>query len=335
MATLRTLATKQGKEVMLARIENKSGAYVELLSYGAAIAAVVVPDRQGRLENVALNYGNVEGYFADTCYLGSTVGRVANRISGGQFTLGGKVYVLDKNDGQNSNHGGFNGFHQKNFDCVVSREKVIFSTESSDGEGGFPGNVHLEVMYAFSEKNELQIEYSLWTDKATVVNITNHAYFNLNPACYTILTHELEVNADKHLEFDRAFLPTGNILPTAGAAYDFSTYKAVGQMQLLKNELNIKGYNAYFIGKENGGLHRLASLKERTSGRELKVYSTMPGVQFYTGDYLTGAHQPFEGLCLEAQLYPDAPNKPNFPSCVVEPDTEYRHAIVYSFGLTQ
>jgi aldose 1-epimerase len=319
----------------LLRLTNGSGAYIEALSYGATLVSAVVPDRYGHLENVLLSYPNAQDYLADDCYLGSTVGRFANRISGAKFTLNGQTCLLDKNDGENCNHGGFAGFSKKMFSCRASADSIVFSAQSSDGEGGFPGNVSVEVAYSFGDSNELRIGYRLVSDKATVVNLTNHAYFNLCPRARSILGHELMVNADRRLEFDEHFLPTGQILPVANTGFDFSGYRSVEQMMPLKSEPSIKGYNAYFTGKNTDGksLSWLASLRESTSGRRLEVYSTAPGVMLYTGDYLSGAHLPFEGLCLEAQGYPDAPNHPNFPSCVVEANREYRQEIRYRFGI--
>jgi aldose 1-epimerase len=326
----------------LLRLTNGSGAYIEVLSYGATLASAVVPDRYGHLENVVLSYPNAQDYLADECYLGSTVGRFANRISGAKFTLNGQTCLLDKNDGENCNHGGFAGFSKKMFGYRASADSIVFSAQSRDGEGGFPGNVSVEVAYSFSNSsssssssNELRIAYRLVSDKATVVNLTNHAYFNLCPRVRSILGHELMLNADRRLELDDHFLPTGSILPVAGTGFDFSGYRSVEQMMPLKNERSIKGYNAYFIGKHTDGKSPswLASLRESTSGRLLEVYSTAPGVMLYTGDYLNGAHLPFEGLCLEAQGYPDAPNHPHFPSCVVEANQEYRQEIRYRFGV--
>jgi aldose 1-epimerase len=318
---------------MLFRLANDSGAYVEVLSYGATLVSVVVPDRYGRLENVALNYPNVRDYLTDDCYLGCTVGRFANRISGAKFTLNGQTFFLDKNDGENCNHGGFAGFNKKMFSYRESEGRIIFSAHSADGEGGFSGNLSVEVAYSFSNSNELLIAYRATSDKDTVLNLTNHAYFNLCPSAKSVLEHELVVNADQYLELDEHFLPTGSILPVAHSDFDFSCYKSLGQMMRRKREPHIAGYNACFAGKQahEKGLHWLASLREGVSGRRLEVHATAPSVLLYTGDYLHGAHKPFAGLCLEAQGYPDAPNHPHFPSCALAANQEYRQEIRYRF----
>ncbi len=332
--TKKEVANLQGKKVFVFRFSNNSEAYVELINYGATLISVVVPDKFGKRENVVLCYENIEDYFSDSFYLGSTVGRFANRIAGAQFKINGKTYWLDKNDGSNSNHGGFHGFNTKVFDCEIQNNKIIFFYESKDGEGGFPGKLNFSVTYSFSENNELNIEYKVISDKETIFNPTNHAYFDLSAGKSDPLDNELKVFADSYLESNNQFLPTGNILPVAGTPFDFSQYKEIGELMLLKKEI-LEGYNTYFIGKKTpSGMSRLlASLKDNCSGRILHVYSDMPGVQFYTGDYLSAPHKPFAGLCLEAQSYPDAPNHLHFPSCQLSPDSNYTYHIQYKFEI--
>jgi aldose 1-epimerase len=318
--------------MQLFRIANRSGAYVELLDYGATLVSLVVPDRHGVMENVVLRYPNLHDYLADTCCVGSTVGRFANRIAGAKFSLDGKTFYLDKNDGDNSNHGGFAGFSKKHFDHEARGNSLLFSARSVDGEGGFPGNIELRVAYTFTDSNDLHIAYQLVSDKTTVANITNHAYFNLDGSAQPCLpTHELQVNARLCLEFDERFLPTGKILPVANTAFDFSTFKNVGQMMQRKQERHIQGYNAYFLDTPKTD-ECVATLRSSASGRALRVHSTMPGLQFYTGDYLCPPFKPFAGFAMEAQFPPDAPNHPHFPSCVVEAGREWRQEICYCLG---
>ncbi len=326
------VASLSGKDIILFRLKNKKGAYVELLNYGATIVSVVVPDRFGKRRNVVLGYEKPEDYLSDRNYLGCTVGRFANRISGAQFSLNGKLYHLDKNDGKHSNHGGFSGFNKKVFDYKVYGNGVSFSSESRDGEGGFPGNLKFSVGYLFSENNELMINYQAICDQPTIVNLTNHAYFDLGGEG-DIRTHELKINTDRYLESDEAFIPTGRVLSVNDSAYDFREYRQMDSMMALKKEM-IEGYNSYFIfGGRSGSMKLMASLREKQFGRRMDVYATAPGLQLYTGDYLSGPHAPFSGLCLEAQGFPDAPNQADFPSCTLCPGEEYAETIVYCFSV--
>ncbi len=332
MITCRKITDLNRKEIILFRLANDSGAFVEILNYGATVTSIVVPDKNNRLSNVILTYNDPEDYFSDNAYLGSTVGRVANRISKAQFELDGHRYLLDRNDGNNSNHGGFNGFNKRIFDFEIQNNQLTLSCESKDGEGGFPGNMRFSVIYSFSEKNELTMEYKAVSDKITVFNPTNHTYFNLSGKKQNILNHKLKIFSGSYLESDNEFLPTGRILLVEKTAFDFTGYQEIAEMMPLKNEL-LEGYNTYFIGfeKADGPLRKLASVREEISGREVVLYSDMPGFMFYTGDYLSGKHQSFEGLCLEAQFYPDAPNHPDFPSCKIDPDREMAYKIRYEF----
>lgn len=312
------------------RLENESGAYIEVCNYGASLVSVVVPDKYGKLENVILSYKNIGDYLNDSFYLGSTVGRVANRITNAQFALDGIVYNLDKNDGANSNHGGFKGFNRQFFEIKREDNQIICSYLSKDGEGGFTGNLKLTVTYLFSEKNDLSIEYRAVCDKKTLFNPTGHAYFNLTSGKVDVLGHELKVYADSYLESDNQFLPTGNILPLKETAFDFSDYFDFMQKMLTKNE-EIPGYNTYFISDSAENLKLLASLREETSGRQVDIYSDMPGIMVYTGDYLSEPFKPYLGVALEPQIYPDAPNHPNFVSCIIEADEEIVHTVKYCF----
>jgi aldose 1-epimerase len=304
------------KELKLFRLTNTAGACVELLNLGATLVSWYVPDKEGKLENIILTYPKLEDYRTNPYYLGSTVGRFANRITKAQFTLEGKTYHLDKNDGENCNHGGLNGFHNRIFDYKVQKHQVIFTYESPDGEGGFPGNLRLTVTYTFSDNNELSIEYKVLSDKDTVFNPTNHAYFNLSGKGGTICNHELKVYANDYLVTDAAWLPTGEIRPIecrdgacpVSTAIDFT---------------KLQGFNTYFIGNSE----HLATLS--CGDRHLDVYSSMPGIQVYTGDYLDEPFVPCAGIALEAQGYPDAVNHPDFPECLIEAGKEMKYKIQY------
>jgi len=322
----------EGQEIALFRISNMSGAYVEITNIGASIVSIVVPDKKGILSNVVLHYDKLEDYLTDNFYLGNTIGRFSNRISNARFALDGIEYILDKNDGKNSNHGGFNGLNKKIFNYHISNENVAFYIESPDGEGGFPGNLKLRVTYSFSKSNELKIEYSTVSDKRTPVNFTNHAYFNLSGKKNDILDNQLKVNVEKYLETNDKFLPTGKILNIQNTAFDFHEYKTIQEMSLVKKD-NLQGYNAYFIKQNNQ--KSIVSVKDDISGRILDVYSTMPGVLFYTGDFLSDQFLPFQGLCLEAQYYPDAINHAGFIANILERGEEKTDTITYSFRIEQ
>ena len=318
----------KNREIVLLKLQNASGACIEVCNYGATLVSMYVPGRQGKLENIVLRYNRIEDYLSDKFYTGSTIGRFANRIARAQFQLNGKKYLLDKNDGNNSNHGGFQGFHSRIFDYREENGTIVFSYFSRDGEGGFPGNLQLKVIYTFSNKNELSIEYRAISDQETFFNPTNHAYFNLSGGKTTILDHELKVYADCYLETGNEFLPTGKILPLANSAFDFRDYRKIADLMPLKKEI-LPGYNTYFISNSKEELKLLASLRDPLSGRCLKVYATMPGIQVYTGDYLAEPFYPFAGIALEAQYYPDSPNHRHFPSCVLRPDKEARRLIQF------
>jgi aldose 1-epimerase len=320
------------RDILLFRITNSAGAYIELLNYGATLVSVVVPDKNNRFGNVILSFRNIEDYFSNSFYLGSTIGRFANRISNARFCLNGEDFHIDKNDGNHSLHGGDGGFSKKIFDFNVNQESVTFYGESFSGESGFPGNIQFSVTYLFSDNNELLIEYKAASDRNTPLSMTNHAYFNLFSDSEDICAHELKVFADEFLEMNDEFLPTGNILPLANSAFDFTEYRKIGHMISLKKE-KIKGYNTYFISRDqnNRELKILASVKEPRTGRKLDVYSTMPGIMFYTGDYLSGKLLPFGGLCIEAQFYPDFVNHLHFHSSMISPGKSFDEKIKYVF----
>ncbi|MFT3739644.1 MAG: aldose epimerase family protein [Breznakibacter sp.] len=329
--TFKKVATLQGKDILLFRLGNPGGAYVEVTNYGATLVSFAVAGARGEPENIILGYDHIEDYFADAAYIGSTVGRFANRIAGARFSLGGKTYHLDKNDGDHSNHGGFAGFNSRVFDYRIEEDRLVLTYESPDGESGFPGNMIFSVTYSFLPDNRLHIGYRAVSGSETIFNPTNHAYFNLTGGKGNVLDHELRIWADSYLETDSEFIPTGKVLPVSGSAFDFREYTAISRLMPLKKEI-LQGYNTYFIGNPTGELQCLASLRERSSGKSVDVYSTMPGVQVYTGDYLSGKHRPFAGICLEAQFYPDGPNHPHFGTCILKPEEEVRHTIIFALG---
>ena len=329
-----------GKDVYLFRFTNTKGSYVELTNYGATLVSVVVPDANGVKGNVVLGFPSLEGYLRDQCYIGSTVGRFANRIGGARFTLHGKVYTLDQNDSQNTNHGGYRGFHAQVFDYALLDNGILFTLASAHGEGGFPGNVQLKVSYTWNDDQQLQIGYEATADETTVLNFTNHAYFNLSACRYTIHDHRLQINSSEILETTSQFIPTGRILPAGN--YSFETETRLGDKIIQKNN-TIQGLNHYYIFRNNEQENSVkCRLRDPESKRVLEVYTTYPGVQVYSGDFLSSvsqtnhaaAYKPLDGVCLECQYFPDSPNHAHFPSTILNPGERYDEKIIYRFSAT-
>lgn len=320
------------QKIVLIRIVNSSGSYVELTNYGASIVSIVVPNKKEELGNVILSYNKLEDYFTDSYYIGATVGRFANRISNAKFSLNDQTYFLDKNDGDNSNHGGFHGFNTQVYSYRLGENEVTFILNSEDGAGGFPGNLSLEVTYRLaSDCDTLSIEYKAVADQYTPVNFTNHSYFNLADTKQNIGEHHLKVNCDNHLEMDNNFLPTGKLLKVKNSAFDFVKPVSIEGNSKLKKD-NLLGYNAYYIAPDDLPKGSpLATLYEKDSGRVLEVSTSMSGIQLYTGDFLDNAFLPFEGVCLEAQYYPDGVNHSHFKSCVLTPNEVKVDSIEYKF----
>jgi len=313
--------TYENEDVYLFRIENRTGAFVELTNYGATVVSIVVPDKNKKLGNVILGFPKLQNYIHDTCYLGSTIGRFANRIAGAGFNLDGINYQLEANDNGNSNHSASAGFNSKVFDYLIDEDRLIFRILSRDEEGGYPGNLTLEVCYQWTNDNTLLITYTAVTDKKTVVNITNHCYFNLSAiASRNILGHQLAINTESMLEAGTDYIPTGRIVKTDAA-----------------HLTSLKEINTCYVLNKPGVA---ATLKDPDSGRILKIHTTYPGLMLYTGDYLESKsnghlgkpYEPLDGICLECQYYPDSPNHSNFPSTILEPDHLYQESITYKFS---
>ncbi len=328
-----------GKDIYLFRLTNAKGSYIELTNYGATLVSVVVPDAKGVTGNVVLGFPTLAGYLHDTCYIGSTVGRFANRIGGARFMLNGKVYSLDQNDNGNTNHGGYRGFHAQVFDYKLQDNGIVFRVSSMDGEGGFPGNVQLKVSYTWTDDQQLQISYDAITDQATVLNFTNHAYFNLSACQYTIHDHHLQIGSSEILETTNQYIPTGRIIPAG--KYSFENETRIGD-KINTESQNREGLNHYYIFNNSGQQDILRSrLSDLETGRVLEVYTTYPGMQVYSGDFLSSvsqthhaeAYKPFAGVCLECQYFPDSPNHAHFPSTVVNPDKGYNEKIIYRLGV--
>ena len=336
--------TPDGKAIFKYTLTNESGASVVLGSIGAAIVSVNVPDKDGKLGDVVLGYGKPESYFGDGPCAGKVPGRYANRIAKGRFTLDGKAYTLPINNGPNHLHGGPQGFQNQVWDSRKHKGGVEFKYVSADGEMGYPGNVVVVVRYEWSEENELRLTFSAKSDAPTVVNLTNHAYFNLNGGG-SVLQHFLQLNATRYLPTDEGLIPTGELAPVAGTPMDFRKPKTLGR-DIKKDfpALNYaKGYDGCFLidGYRKGQLQEVGTLWSNRSGRSLTVFTTQPGVHIYTGNWLEGCptgkrgriYHDYYGVAMECEHCPDSPNQPKFPTTVLRPGKVLHEAIIFAFGV--
>ncbi|MEQ8848878.1 aldose epimerase family protein [Botrimarina sp.] len=344
--------TDDGQPTVLYTLTNDSGASISLTDYGATLQAVRVPGADGELADVVFGFDDVSGYQSEANgYFGCTVGRHANRIAGGEFELDGETHQLAKNDGPNHLHGGA----ERSFDKVVweaepftssAGQGVAFRYRSPHGEEGYPGTLTAEVRYTFTEDNRVVIDYRATTDAPTIVNLTNHSYFNLAGAgAATINDHVLTLYADSYTPVDSTLIPTGEIAPVSGTPMDFTEPTAIGARVDELGSGDGAGYDHNFVLRDapaDGELRHAAHLLDPSSGRTLEVFTDQPGIQFYGGNFLTGqtgkGGQKYayrSGLCLETQLFPDSPNKPGWPSPVLRPGDTYRHRCVYEFGVRE
>ena len=322
-------------------LTNKNGMVVKILNYGGTVTNIITPDKNGKMGNVILGYDSLSGYRQPgNPFFGSLVGRYANRIANAKFTLDGKEYTLAKNDGPNTLHGGLKGFDKVIWTVKSFNDSgLLLSYSSKDGEEGYPGNFTADVMYSLSNDNDLKIEYTAVTDKATPVNLTNHSYFNLSAgADSTILDHELMLKAEKYTPVNKTLIPTGNIDDVKGTPMDFTTSKKVG-----RDIAQVPGgydHNWVFQKPENR-FDLVASLYHQASGRYMEVRTTEPGIQFYSGNFLNSRlkntrdgvkYVKHAGLCLETQHFPDSPNQPAFPNTILKPGETYQQITVYKFG---
>jgi aldose 1-epimerase len=336
--------TNEGIPVDEYTLVNDNGVMAKFITYGGALTSLYVPDKNGKFADIILGFDSLDGYeSAANPYFGCITGRYANRIGNGQFTIDGRTYTLAQNNGPNSLHGGVKGFNRvvwKAFPFKSPEGPAIrFKYLSHDGEEGFPGNLSVTVTYTLTNQNELKIEYLATTDKPTVVNLTNHAYFNLaGEGVGNILDHLLQIVADNYTPVDNTLIPTGEIAPVAGTALDFTTPRAIGERVMEFAEPPFKGYDHNFVlNNQTGQLALAARVEEPTSGRVMEVWTTEPGVQLYTGNWLDLVgkggkyYGQFAGFCLETQHYPDSPNKSNFPPVVLKPGETYSTMTIYKF----
>ena len=326
---------------------NKNGIELTAISYGGIITSLKVPDKNGVLGDVVLGYDNIQDYIDRNPYFGAIIGRYGNRIAKGKFTLDGQEYQLATNDNGNQLHGGILGFDKVIWDVSEFKKDngtgLVFSYSSADMEEGYPGKLDVNVTYFLSDENALEFEYRAVTDKKTIINLTHHDYFNLSGMKENILNHELEINASTFLPVDDTLIPTGEMRPVKGTPFDFTTAKPIGRdINADNTQLKIAGGydHNWLLNKDGQEMTHAASLYEPKSGRLMEVYTTEPGLQFYSGNFLDGTitgkngvvYSKYYGLCLETQHYPDSPNKPEFPSVVLEPGKEYRTKSVYKFS---
>jgi aldose 1-epimerase len=341
--------TQDGRPITLYTLTNANGVEVDTMNYGGIIVAIRVPDRKGQFADIVLGHENLEGYVPNPPYIGAIVGRYANRIANGTFTLDGKTYTLPKNDGPNTLHGGTD----KTFNKVVwdgeplkGNAGVTYTYLSKDGDDGFPGNMKLRVTYTLTNENELVIDYEATTDKTTVINLSQHSYFNLaGQGTSDILNHELMLNADRFTPVDKNLIPTGELRPVKGTPLDFTTSTKVGARIDDSYDQMVLGHgydHNWVINRKSkdDGLVLAARMYEPTSGRVLEVSTTQPGVQFYTGNFLDGTVTGKKGLvykrrygfCLETQHFPDSPNHSDFPSTTLKPGETFKSKTVFKFS---
>lgn len=336
--------------IKLYTFTNSSGAKLKVTNYGAIVTSIMVPDRNGKMGDIALGYDRVEDYInaVDKPYFGAIVGRYGNRIANGEFTIDGETYSLAKNNAPNHLHGGVIGFDKVVWDAkLVGGEGwsgLELSYLAKDKEEGYPGNLSVKVTYKWTDKTELIVEYDATTDKATPVNLTQHTYFNLKgEGNGTILDHELMINAKKYTPVTSTLIPTGELAAVAGTPFDFTTAKAIGRDISQDNEqLEFGlGYDHNFvIDRDGDGMAVAARVHEPESGRTMVIRTTEPGIQFYCGNFLDGrltgkSGKPYVnrgGFCLETQHYPDSPNQKNFPNTILKPGETYKTTTVFQFG---
>ncbi len=333
-----------GKATALYTLRNSNGLVTQITNFGAHIVSLFVPDKDGDFADVVLGLDNIEDYVSGNGpYMGAICGRSANRIANGTFELEGEVYQLAVNNGPNHLHGGMTGFNKVVWDAEkVSSNQLILSYLSKDGEEHYPGNLKVQVVYTLTEKDELIVEYQATTDKTTLVNLASHSYFNLEgEGSGKILDHELTIHADFFTPIDDTSIPTGEILRVKGTPMDFTTQKAIGKDLFMENEQlkNGAGYDHNWVLKNRSGVLGLAATAYAPlSGRVMEVFTTQPGVQFYSSNWMEnekGKHgkvyNKHEGFCLETQHFPDAINHPYFPSSVLKPGQVYRHSCIHRF----
>ena len=333
-----------GKKVLLYTITNKKGSIVKITNYGATVTSWITADISGNKSNIVLGFDSIQGYLNKPPYFGSTIGRYGNRIANAQFKIGENTYKLAANDGKNHLHGGIKGFDKVVWDVApldVTSSSLTLNYLSKDGEEGYPGNLKTTVKFTLTDDDELQIVYDAETDKPPTVNLTNHSYFNLTgDVSNTILNHSLMIDADRYTPVDATLIPTGQLAPVKGTPFDFTKAEKIGaRIAAVKG-----GYDHNFVlNNSDNSMKKVAELSDSLSGRKLEVFTTEPGLQFYTGNFLNGelktsggkAVNKHSALCLETQHFPDSPNKPSFPSTILQPGQKYHTTTTYKVSVAK
>ncbi len=338
-----------GTAVSIFTLTNKNGMAMKVINYGGIIQSLTVPDKTGKLEDVVLGYDSLSGYLKDSPYFGAIIGRYGNRIAKGKFSIDGQSYQLGQNNLGNNLHGGPKGFDQRFWSIrefeVDNGSAIELTYKSRDGEEGFPGNLIAKVRYHLTDQNELKINYEATTDKTTVINLTQHTYFNLSGNASTdILSHELFIDADKFIPVDKTLIPTGELKNVSGTPFDFKTPTSIGS-RIDKKDQQLEfggGYDHCWVLNNKGDAAKVVTtLHDPNSGRVMSVYTVEPGIQFYSGNFLDGSitgkynvvYKKRWAVCLETEHFPDSPNQKNFPSVLLKPGETYRTQTTYAFGV--
>lgn len=343
-------STLQGEEVEQFTLRNKQGMEVKIITYGGRITSLRVPDKTGNFEDVVLGFDSLEQYLEENPFFGALIGRYGNRIAQGKFSLDGEEYTLARNNDENHLHGGEKGFDKVIWNVEESSEPntLVLSYISEHMEEGYPGRLETTVTYTLNENNSLDVEYAATTDKKTIVNLTQHAYFNLSgDFSNTILDHKVQINANKFVPVNKDLIPTGELRSVAGTPFDFREPKAIGEEINAAHEQleRANGYDhTWVLNEQDSGMRFAASAVHPASGRELEVFTNEPGMQFYTGNFLDGTlplqygegtYDRRSGFCFETQHYPDSPNQENFPSVVLEPGETYSSKTSFRFSVKE
>lgn len=334
--------TIDGKEVFLFTLKNNQGFTTQITNYGGIVTSIYTADKNGKFDDVVLGYDNLQEYLIESPYFGAIVGRYANRIRNATFKLDGKSIRLSKNENQHHLHGGTKGFDKKIWEPQTilddTTASLVLTYFSSDGEEGYPGNLNVKVVYTVTRDNKLQIEYTATTDKPTPVNLSHHGYFNLGGTSgRNILDHVLYIDADQYAVTDSNLLPTGELAPVVNSPMDFRIPERIGS----RIHKVTGGYDHNFVLNNEGKYAKVAELYDQVTGRFMEVFTTEPGIQFYSGNFLDGkivgetglVYSKYHGLCLETQHFPDSPNQPEFPNTILLPGDTYKQFTVYRFGV--